>query len=120
MAFIFSGALNPDKHSDIVIHRPEIDRILDHIAYKDEYVVLCNPRQTGKTTLLFDIQTRLKDDNYGVVYISLEGLDDLSKPEFYHTICSDIQDELSELIDAAPENDLSSVTNQGAIMGSEK
>ncbi|MGK7875348.1 MAG: AAA-like domain-containing protein [Xenococcaceae cyanobacterium] len=98
-AFIAGGALNPQKHQNIIIHRPELDLILEHLEREDLYIILQSPRQTGKTTLLYQIQDCLHGKGYGVVYLDLAGLNHLSESEFYQTICTESQEQLTGLID---------------------
>lgn len=101
--FITKGALNADEHSHIMIHRAELDKIIEHIEHYDDYIALCNPRQTGKTTLLFQLQTSLQDRGYGVAYLDLMALDKKSEPEFYKIICEEMLAGLAELIDDNPD-----------------
>ncbi len=69
--FEYRGALNPDDHRDIIVPRPELDRIQTHIANADLYIALRSPRQTGKTTLLFQLQANLHGHGYGAAYVDL-------------------------------------------------
>ncbi len=108
-SFISGGALHPVDHSDIIVNRPELGVIIDHIEGHDTYIALNSSRQTGKTTLLYQIQSHLHKKGYGVFYIDLAWLNDLTKAEFYNKICSDIRDSLRGLIDKAAEADLSSM-----------
>ena len=93
------GALHPEEHRDIIVYRPELDRILTHIEQADHYVALRSPHQTGKTTLLYQIRAHLHGRGYGVVHLDLSGLSDLGTAEFYQTIGVDIWDGLSGLTD---------------------
>jgi len=101
--FETGGALHPEEHFHIMVQRPELDRILAHIQNDDLYVALQSPRQTGKTTLLYQIQARLHGHGYGAVYLDLSGLSDLRKAQFYQKICADIWEGLCELTDATAE-----------------
>lgn len=108
--FEASGALNPQEHSQIILPRIELGYIINHIENKDEYLVLQAPSQSGKTTLLYQIHSRLHQHGYGVVYIDLSLLADLEKSQFYPMFCTEIQDGLSGLIvdntdvNLAPDN----------------
>lgn len=112
--FEASGALNPDEHHNIIVHRVELDKIIAHIEKDDDYVVLQAPTQSGKTTLLYQIHSRLHQHGYGVVYLDLSPLSDLETSQFYPMFCTEIQDRLGGLIvdntddNLAPER----VTNQ--------
>lgn len=115
--FIAGRPLNPKEHRDIIVQRPELDRILAHMQSGDLYVALCSPPQTGKTTLLYQIRDRLHGRGYGVVYLDLGGLSDLSKAEFYQRMCTSIHKGLGELIDVTsqPVMNLEHVTDQIAF-----
>ena len=112
--FQASGALNPQEHSNIIVHRAELDEIIAHIENKDDYVILQAPTQSGKTTLLYQIYSRLHQQGYGIVYLDLSLLADLEPAQFYPMFCTEIQDGLTGLIvdnadaNLNPEN----VTNQ--------
>jgi hypothetical protein len=97
------GGLHPEEHSRIIVQRPELDHLLAHVENGDLYVALSSPRQTGKTTLLYQLQARLHGHGYGVVYLDLSGLNDLSKAQFYQHICTDIHHGLGAFIDTAGE-----------------
>lgn len=113
--FYTRGPLNPEEQKNIIIERQELNDILEHIYKRDSYIVLCSPYMTGKTTLLYQIQANLRErDNYGVVYLDLTGLNDLSKNEFYKTICTDIGNRITEFIDPTANKRLAhhDITNQ--------
>jgi hypothetical protein len=112
--FQAGGGLHPEEHRRIIVQRAELDRILAHIHSGDLYVALSGPRQTGKTTLLYQLQTRLHGHGYGVVYIDLSGLSDLNKAQFYQYMCTEISRGLTALIAAAGETALSpdAITDQ--------
>ena len=115
--FQTGGPLNPHEHRDIIVHRPELDRILTHIESADPYVALRGSRQTGKTTLLYQIQDRLHERGYGVVHLELSWRSNLNKAEFYQAICTDIRDQLSELPDGVSKDvlDFRHITDQDAF-----
>ena len=108
--FEASGALNPEEHRNIIVHREELDEIIAHIKNKDEYLVLQAPTQSGKTTLLYQIYSRLHQHGYGVVYLDLSLLADLEPAQFYPMFCTEIQEGLAGLIvdntnaNLAPDN----------------
>ena len=108
--FEASGALNPEEHSNIIVHRVELDEIITHIENKDDYAILQAPTQSGKTTLLYQIHSRLHQNGYGVVYLDLSLLADLETAQFYPMFCTEIQNGLAGLIvgntdaNLAPDN----------------
>ncbi len=114
VVFKAGGALNPEEHCNIIVHRAELDLFIKHIENGELYIALRSPRQTGKTTLLYQIQACLHGQGYGVVFLDLSGLNDLDKADFYQTICTDIRDGLADLIDKTTINSLNpqDVTNQ--------
>ena len=93
--FKSGGGLDPEADRNIIIERPELDRVFAHIKTEDLYVALRSPRQTGKTTLLFQLQSRLQESGYGAAYIDLGGL---SEAAFYETLCTEIQSQFDKLI----------------------
>lgn len=96
--FETSGALHPEDHRNIIVHRVELDKIIAHIENRDEYVVLQAPTQSGKTTLLYQIYFRLHRHGYGVVYLDLSALGGLEPDQFYPKFCTKIQDRFADLI----------------------
>lgn len=101
-SFISRGPLNPERHDNIIVHRKELDDILKHIKTgtdQEGYVALRAPRQTGKTTLLYQVRHHLHGKGYGVAYIDLQGLNNLKEEAFYQKICTDIHGDLSKIID---------------------
>ncbi|NEP13554.1 MAG: AAA family ATPase [Symploca sp. SIO2C1] len=116
--FETSGALNPEEHRNIIVNRVELDEIITHIENQDQYAVIQAPTQSGKTTLLYQIQSRLHQHGYGVVYLDLSSLDDLEPAQFYPMLCTEIQDGLGELIvdNTDPNLDPDKVTNQISLL----
>jgi len=76
-----------------------LEEIINFIAAKDGYIALQGPRQTGKTTLLYQVQTKLHKKSYGVVYIDLQGMKSLGKEMFYQRLCDLIWTGLDGLVD---------------------
>lgn len=116
--FVASGALNPEEHRQIIVHRGELDEIITHIENKDEYIVLQASTQSGKTTLLYQIHSRLHKHGYGVVYLELSSLADLEPAEFYPIFCSEILEGLTGIIEENTDDYLASdtVTNQISLL----
>lgn len=116
--FVASGALNPEEHRQIIVHRGELDEIITHIENKDEYIVLQAPTQSGKTTLLYQIHSRLHQHGYGVVYLELSSLADLEPTDFYPMFCSEILDGLTEIIveNIGDSLDSDNVNNQISLL----
>ncbi len=104
--FITGGPLNPVKHRNILIDRIEFTEIIDHIKNKDNYIVLESARQTGKTTLLYQIQHRLHNHNYGVAYLDFSRINLQIEPYFYRQVCTNIKNELKALINYSSDTQL--------------
>ncbi len=115
--FKAGGGLNPKRYENIIVHRAELDRILNHIENEELYIALRSPRQTGKTTLLYQIQAHLHGHGYGVAYLDLSNVGDLNKVEFYQTLCSSLHDGLNSLLDDNIEQLLNpkAITNQNSF-----
>lgn len=99
-SFVAGGPLNPRRHGNIILERAELDSIIQQVTKRNNYLILKSPRQTGKTTLLFQIENRFDgQDQYCVVYLDL-GLfgNNTEQEQFYQTICSDIHQKISKLI----------------------
>lgn len=54
-----------------MIRRNLFDKLLDHLE-KKEFSILTGARQTGKSTLLRQIETHCKELNIPVVFLNLE------------------------------------------------
>ena len=103
--FIAGGPLNPVDDRNVIVPRQELNKILDHLKSSDSYVVLESSRQTGKTTLLYQIQHSIvsTDNNYGVAYLDFSLIINQDEAEFYHQLCELIKLNLIDLIEA-PSN----------------
>jgi hypothetical protein len=97
--FITNGVLDLTKHRSVVVERPKLKAMLEHINSDDLYIALHNPRQTGKTTTLYQIQKSLHGKSYGVAYIDLEGQGDMSKEAFYRWLANEILQGLDKMIE---------------------
>ncbi len=75
------GPLAPND--PVNIHRKELNEIHGQVERGDLYIALLSPRQTGKTTLLYQVQDELHGKGYGVVYLDLENLGGLDELTFY-------------------------------------
>lgn len=104
--FVAGGPLNPTEHKNIIVHRPQFDLVVENIISSDLYIALASPRQTGKTTLLYQVQSYLSEQGYGVAYIDLENYDDLDKTSFYQEICDNVHIALSSFLEPIAEASL--------------
>lgn len=103
--FVAGGPLNPIENQNIIIYRSQLASILEDIINGNLYISLTSPRQTGKTTLLYQIQASLSKQGYGVVYIDFENCDDLDKTNFYQELCDNVNTSLSSFLE--PTNEVS-------------
>ena len=71
--FNSTGVCIPAMHYMVDINN-KLDKIITLIKRRD-YFVINRPRQYGKTTTMFMLEQRLKDD-YLVISISFEGIGD--------------------------------------------
>jgi len=115
--FKAGGGLNSERYQDIIVRRSEMDRILSHVEDEDLYIALKSPRQTGKTTLLYQVQQQLTSQRYGVAYLDLSDFSGLSEDEFYQTLCGDLLNKLKVLLDNNVEQlpDFQSNINQAGF-----
>jgi len=90
------GPLDPVKHAAVFVERPEGDEII-HLArqaHVSNYVALLSSRQTGKTTLLYQVRRRLQERHYAVAFVDLSVLGDQDEPACYQYVSSQIEAEL--------------------------
>lgn len=92
MEWVHNGPINPRDNKSIFVQRSESLDIRHHIANKDNPVAILSPRQTGKTTLLYQLQLDLHDRGYKTVYLDLSGYKNVEAYEFYRTIYEHIRD----------------------------
>ena len=72
--FNYTGTCIPNKHYMVMITE-KLDKIKKHIDY-GEYFTINRPRQYGKTTTLFLLKQRLKQD-YIIIKTSFEGIGEI-------------------------------------------
>jgi hypothetical protein len=81
------------------IKRSEEEIVWKLIVNGDAYVPLCCGRQTGKTTLMYQMRDRLRANGFGAAYLYLGGLKDLPAARFYEVICEEILNLLPDCFD---------------------
>ncbi|MBI4789507.1 MAG: AAA-like domain-containing protein [Chloroflexi bacterium] len=96
--FIFKtrGPLDPVTDHAICVPRPELDQLLRaaQAPTVDAYLAILSSRQTGKTTLLYQLRARLRPRGYGIALIDLSVVQDQAEPELYRYVASQINSEL--------------------------
>jgi len=105
------GPLDPVNDSAIYVPRPELDQLLRaaQLTRVDAYLALLSSRQTGKTTLLYQLRHRLRPRGYGVALIDLAVVLDQPEDQLYRFVASGIRSELEPNLRAADKRDVSAL-----------
>jgi len=74
--FNIAGTCIPSKHYMVDISK-KIDDVIVRLIKKGKYFTINRPRQYGKTTTMYLLDKKLKDD-YTLLFISFEGLGEVS------------------------------------------
>ncbi len=105
-SFVAGGPLSTRRNKNIILERPELNLVLQRIQEKNNYnlLILQSPRQTGKTTLLFQIQNHFcGNEEYSVIYLDLSLFDNnIERNQFYPILLTLINKDLP--ITFNPEN----------------
>ena len=83
--FKYTGPLDPESDSLVRIMREaELKEVIDGVRNNTYYAVVA-PRQTGKSTFLFQLMNELPKNlpGYQGVYLTLEDLIHADRQEFY-------------------------------------
>ncbi len=92
-SFNTTGPVFPDKHYHI-LRQKELALLKQHID-SGRFVSAFAPRQTGKTTLLFDLRNMLQEDpHYIFVALDFEIYVDLERNRFYTYLHKNLQREV--------------------------
>ena len=93
------GPLDPVNDSAIHVARPELERLVRVARANtiDAYLALLGSRQTGKTTLLYQMRARLRQYGIGVALIDLTLLDNQPEDQLYAFIASEMRTELAPI-----------------------
>ncbi len=96
MIFKTRGPLDPDEDSTILVPRPELSQVLRHARAPqvDAYVALLSSRQTGKTTLLYQVCANLRAPGFATVLIDLGSVQDQPAVQLYNYVARAIRQEL--------------------------
>lgn len=90
------GPLDPVNDSAICAPRPELDQLLRAVNAPtvDAYLAVLSSRQTGKTTLLYQLRQRVRPRGVGVALIDLGLVRDLSEEQMYRFVAGEMLSEL--------------------------
>jgi|GEM_PF-876102 len=91
------GPLDPVTDSAIYVPRPELDQLLRaaQATSVDAYLAVLSSRQTGKTTLLYQLRHRLRPRGLGVALIDLGVVREQTEERLYSYVASELRSELS-------------------------
>lgn len=102
------GPLNPSEDRAICLPRPELTEVLRHARAPrvNSYVAILGSRQTGKTTLLYQLCAELRSPRFGVVLIDLEHMQDQPEAALYSFVADKIRTELQVRSNGKPAEPL--------------
>jgi GTPase SAR1 family protein len=108
------GPLDPVNDRAIYVPRPELDKLLRaaQATSVDAYLAILSSRQTGKTTLLYQLRHRLRPRGVGVALIDLAVVHDQSEERLYSYVARQLRSEFSaNLPRGAEKKDIPLPTN---------
>lgn len=90
------GPLDPVSDSAICVPRPELEQLLRaaQAMSVDAYIAILSSRQTGKTTLLYQLRHRLRPRGLGIALIDLAVVRDQSEEHLYGYVAGELRSEL--------------------------
>ncbi|MDE3088124.1 MAG: AAA-like domain-containing protein [Chloroflexota bacterium] len=90
------GPLDPVNDSAICASRPELDQILRVVNAPtvDAYLAILSSRQTGKTTLLYQLRQRVRPRGLGVALVDLALVRDQPEDQLYRFVAGEMLSEL--------------------------
>ncbi|HEX7594022.1 MAG TPA: AAA-like domain-containing protein [Anaerolineae bacterium] len=94
--FKVRGPLDPVNDSAISAPRPELDQILSAVNAPtvDAYIAILSSRQTGKTSLLYQVRQRVRPRGIGVVLLDLSLGRDQPEVQLYRFVAGEMLSEL--------------------------
>ncbi|MBI3913296.1 MAG: AAA-like domain-containing protein [Chloroflexi bacterium] len=90
------GPLDPAADGAILVKRPEFDELIRAVRAPtvDAYYAILSARQTGKTTLLYQLRAELREQGFGVALLDLAAVREQPESDFYRFVADQIQNEL--------------------------
>ncbi len=94
------GPLDPVGDNAICVPRPELGTLVRaaNAPTIDSYYLVLGSRQTGKTTLLYQLRTRLRSRGFGIAFIDLSVVRDQPEPDLYQFVSSEIVSAIGSLL----------------------
>ena len=91
------GPLDPVNDGSVYVPRPELEQLLRaaQATSVDAYLAILSSRQTGKTTLLYQLRHRLRPRGVGIALIDLAVVRDQSEGNLYSYVAGGLRSELS-------------------------
>lgn len=91
------GPLDPVTDRAVYVPRPELEKLLRvaQATSVDAYLAILSSRQTGKTTLLYQLRYRLRPRGIGVALIDLAVLHDQSEERLYAYVAGQLRSEFA-------------------------
>src|SRR5437763_931824 len=86
------------EHANIYMKRDAESESLIHLRRKD-YLLLIEPRQQGKTSLINYLGLHRSLDNYASLYMYLRTSQEISKEQWYMMIGQHLLDQLSKQLE---------------------
>jgi len=101
------GPLDPVNDSALYAPRPELDRLLHAVQATtiDAYMAILGSRQTGKTTLLYQLRHRLRPRGLGAALLDLAIVRDQPEDQLYRFVASAMHSELEPLLPRAEKRE---------------
>jgi hypothetical protein len=90
------GPLDPVNDSAIFAPRPELDQLMRAVNAPtvDAYIAILSSRQTGKTTLLYQLRQRVRPRGIGVALVDLALVRDQPEDQLYRFVAGEMRSEL--------------------------
>ncbi len=100
LVFKTRGPLDPTADAHVCVPRPELDQLLRavHAPTVDAYLALQSSRQTGKTTILYQLRARLRPRGYGAALVDLAVIREQSEAELYRFVASEMLSDLQPVL----------------------
>ncbi len=94
--FKIRGPLDPVADQAICVARPELEQLMQacQAPTVDAYLAILSSRQTGKTTLLYQLRSRLRPRGFGLALIDLGVVQGQTEADLYHFVAGEINSEL--------------------------